>query len=260
MKKVVIVTGASSELGLNVIEKLLERDYKIYALARDIEKIQLKHETLSKKTLDLTDKDSCKKVMGEIGNENESLDVLVNIAAITVSGETLKSTEEEFSDVLKVNVLGMFNIIKYFIKEKGRNNKAKIVNITSMVGFVAFPNFGIYSASKSAQEALGLSLRYELKKDHITVTNIAPGAIEKKDKKVKKSHKRTAREKFTILRHLMPILSSKDVAKAIVRVVEIENPPARIIVGWDARIVFLLQKILPFSLFDKLMLFVWTKK
>lgn len=260
MKKVAIVTGASSDLGLSVIEKLLSKDFNVYALARNTEKIKLTDERLSKKTLDLTDKDSCKKVMGEIGNENESLDVLVNIAGITVSGETLKSTEEEFSDVLKVNVLGMFNIIKYFIKEKGRGNYVKIINITSMTGLVAFPNFGIYSASKFAQEALGLTLRYELMTNKVSVTNIAPGAIEGTDRSSKSTSSRTARKKFAILGYLLPIVKLESVADKIAGIVEMGRPPARIIIGRDAKIVYLLQKILPFSLFDKLMLFVWNKK
>jgi len=70
----------------------------------------------------------------------------------------------------------------------------------------------------------------------------------------------TARGKFGLLKVLMPIQSSEFVAAAIAGVVDKENPPARMILGQDAKITYLLQKILPFSLFDKLMIYVWNKK
>jgi short-subunit dehydrogenase len=260
MKKVAIVTGASSELGLKVIEKLLNRGFKVYALARNVEKIGLKHESLSKKNLDLTSEDTCKEVFSGIGKESRNWQVLVNIAGVTLQGEVLRFAQEEFEKALKVNELGTFNAIKYFVNEKVATEKVKIINITSMTGLVSFPNFGIYSALKSAQEALGLAMRYEMKKYKVSITNIAPGAIEKKGSLEKKSKRKTAREKFKLLKLLMPILSSEYVAEKVVDVTEMKNPPARIILGSDAKILYFLQKILPFSLFEKLMFYVWNKK
>jgi len=260
MSRVAIVTGSSSELGANVIEGLLRKGHKVYALSRSKEGIKLEDKMLSKIEFEITNSESCKKAIKQITKKSGSVDILINIVGVTVTGKTLDYESEDLAKTLEVNVVGMFNVIKHLVENNNSNRLVNIINITSMAGIVAFPNFGIYSASKFAQEALGMSLAYELDKYNIKVTNIAPGAIQKKVLSKDTQKRRSAREKFTLIKWLMPIVSSKKVSEIIVETAENTNPPKRILVGRDAKTMYYLQKLLPFSVFSRLMLYVWNKR
>ena len=106
-------------------------------------------------------------------------------------------------------------------------------------------------------EALGLALRYELAPS-TKVVNVAPGALRTETSK-KMSHK-SAREKIPLLNWLMPLTSPEDVAIVIDKLINAPSVPPRVLIGRDAHIINMMQKMLPFSFFDKIILYVWRKK
>lgn len=257
MKRVVLITGATSDLAKEVISKLAIEGYKVYATS----KVEFTPEdkSVSVFSLDVRSWENCKDVIEKIIKREKRIDCLINIAGYTISGPSLSFNEDDFKNLLDINLLGPFRLIKSiypFMKQRGGG---RIINITSLNGLVSLPNFGLYSSSKHALEALGNALYYELYKEKIFVTNLAPGAIEKKGGGLTFSHK-PAREKFFLLKFLMPMLSPEKVADSIVNLLQNPNPPPTLVLGSDAKILLALKRFLPGFIWWYLMRYVWEKK
>ena len=211
--------------------------------------------------LDITSNKDCKLAVEKIISEEGRIDVLINNAAYTLAGPTIEFESQEYLEILNINAVGAFRLIKEVYPYMKGKKSGKIINITSFNGLVSLPNFGLYSSSKFAMEALGLSLRYELAEDGICVTNVAPGAISiDRQKRGKTLPHRTAREKFWILRILMPMISRDAIVRKVENIIENSSPPARVVLGRDAKITTFLQRCLPSVVWDRLMRFVWNKK
>ena len=255
--KVVLVTGTSSDLGMAVVHKFNELNYKVYALSRT--SVHFTDKRIVNKSLDLTNEANCKKVIEEIYAKERRIDVLVNLAGSTVSGPTLNYSLNQFKELMEVNLFAPFYLTQCVYPIMKKNGDGRIINITSLNGLVSLPNFGLYSASKHALEALGNALYFELAKENIYVTNVAPGAIRKKGGSgVDFSHK-PAREKFPMLAYLLPMLTTDMVANKIAEVVGKKNPPTSVVLGPDAQILTLLKRLLPQFLWIKLMRLIWEK-
>lgn len=181
MQKVALVTGVTSELGSSIV-KNLSNSCVVYAAARDINSVA-KGKNIRPVRLDITKGNDCKEVVEKVIKEQKKIDILVNCAGYTIVGPSLGFSTEDFLAILDTNTIGAFRLIKQVVPHMIERSYGRIINITSMNGLVTLPNFGLYSASKHALEALGLSIRYELSGKNVWVTNVAPGAIFSKSDK-----------------------------------------------------------------------------
>jgi NAD(P)-dependent dehydrogenase (short-subunit alcohol dehydrogenase family) len=252
-KKVVLITGGNSGLGKAIAQELILRGHVVYGTTRNLPfpKIEGMHFV----KLDVTSETEIKEAIRKITRAEKRIDVIINNAGTTLTGPSLQFTVEDFKNILDINLIGAFRLFKIALSFP---NKPKlIINITSLNGFLSLPNFGLYCASKFAMEGLGLALRYELA-PLIKVVNVAPGALQMESAK-KMPHK-PAREKFPLLNWLMPLTSPEDVARAIEKLINASSVPPRVLVGRDAQIINLMQKVLPFSLFDRIVFYIWRKK
>lgn len=259
MKKIVLVTGASSALGRSVCEHLIEQDYIVYAGSRDTKKLKF-NKKIHPIKLDITSDGNVKKTVATIIKEQKRIDVLINCAGNTLSGSTQDFSTSDYIDLLQVNVLGAFRLIKEVVPHMKKGKTGSIITVTSMSGLISFPNFGLYSSSKFALEALSESLYYELKKDTIHVTTIAPGAIYNSDADVSKMPHKPAREKFAVLKLLLPMVTIDEITHYILDIVNSQNPPSRVVVGRDAKLVYTMNRILPQRLWNALMVYIWQRK
>jgi len=251
-KKVIFITGAGSGLGEMIALTLLEKGHSVYGSFYS-SAISSKNKNLFK--MDVKSSDSIKIALRKVINIEGRIDVLINNVGATISGPSRGNSEQDFQRLLDMNVVGPFRVIKEALKYSPKPKM--IINITSLSAILSLPNFAIYSASKHAMEAFGIALRYELW-PKTKVVNVAPGALVSKNN-VKILHK-TARNKFPILNWLIPLTSYDKVSKSISKLVEQVNPPKRVIIGRDAKIISIMQRIVPDFLFDRLMLFIWRKK
>lgn len=264
MKKVILITGCSSGLGKCLAELLSQKGNLVYAgIRNDEERRKLTLQWKSQSTLfpiklDITSDKECADVVAKIIKEQKKIDVLINNAGYTLSGPVENFKSSDLMNLLNTNVVGSFRLIKEvtpFMKEK---KSGHIITITSLNGLVALPNFSLYCSSKFALEGLTRSLVSEFAKYNINITNIEPGAMRGEvspDKEKKLSHK-PARERFAILKILLPIVTIETVAQKINEVIEMQSPPTSVLVGNDARITTLLQRFLPTSLWNKLLSFI----
>lgn len=253
MSKVILITGGARGLGKSIAQQLASEGHIVYCTSRNIESLELDGVKYLK--LDITSEVDCSRVMLEIIKNEKRVDVIVNNAGITLSGPTLDFSVDDFKKILDTNVIGSFRLIKAL--SLLNTNPSLIVNITSLNGFLSFPNFGLYCASKFAMEALGLALRYELA-THSKVVNVAIGALE--SEAINKMPHKSAREKSLILKLLMPFTSHKYVSKVIGKLIRSSAVPPRVLIGLDSHIINMMQKLLPLFIFDKLIFYIWNKK
>ncbi|MDO9385848.1 MAG: SDR family NAD(P)-dependent oxidoreductase [Thiobacillus sp.] len=252
-KKVILLTGANGGLGKVVAQHLISKGHIVYGTSRNEELVG--KGGVHWLVVNINSDDDCMIAIRTIVTKEGRLDTIVNNAGITLSGPTLEFSTDDFKKIFDTNVIGPFRLIKaaYSFPTKPE----LIVNITSLNGFMSYPNFGIYSASKFAMEALGFALRYELAPS-TKVVNVAPGAIHSETSN-KMSHK-SARERIPFLKWLMPLTLQEDVAIVIGKLIIATSVPPRVLVGRDAYIINMLQKILPSTMFDKIIFYIWGKK
>ena len=249
-KKIVLLTGANSGLGKVIAKHLLSKGHVIYGTSRNT---GLKDtDNLHWLAVDINSDDDCMNAIRTITAKEGRLDVIINNAGITLSGPTLDFSSSDFQSILDTNVIGPFRLIKGAFSQAIK--PSLVINITSLSGIMSYPNFGIYSASKFAMEALGFALRHELSPS-TRVVNVAPGAIKADSTKVM-VHK-PARERMPLLKWLMPLTSQEDVAIVIGNLIRAKSVPARVLVGRDALIINMLQRILPLAVFDKIIIYIW---
>jgi len=252
-KKVVLITGGNSGLGKIIAQNLISKGYVVYGTSRNAELPKIAGMHFLK--LNITSDTETKDAINEIIKKEKRIDIIINNAGITLTGPTLGFSAEDFKNILDTNLIGPFRLLKAALSLP---NKPKLViNITSLNGFLSLPNFGLYCASKFAMEGLGLALRYEL--GPLTkVVNVAPGALFMES--AKKIPHKPAREKFPLLSWLMPLTFPEDVSVVIEKLINASSVPPRVLVGRDAYIINLMQKILPSSIFDRIVFYIWRKK
>ncbi|HBH49374.1 MAG TPA: short-chain dehydrogenase/reductase [Bacteroidales bacterium] len=174
MKKVVLITGATSGLGLNMAQKLSRNHYIVYASGRNIST----HKDLPNLKfiyLDVTKEDVIKSAVDLIISEQGRIDMLINSAGIGIAAAIEEIDTQLVKEAFDINYMGIIRMVQYVIPPMRRAGGGKIINIGSIAGRVGLPFQGIYSSTKFAVEGLSEALRIELKPFGIHVVIIEPG-------------------------------------------------------------------------------------
>lgn len=178
MKKIALVTGASSGIGAATVRRLIADGYTVYAGARRVERMQplagLGARVLS---LDVCDDASMMATMDTIRAETDQLDVLVNNAGYGSYGALEDVPMSEARRQFDVNVFGLGRLTQLALPMLRAQGHGTLINVTSIGGKIHEPLGGWYHASKFAVEGLSDCLRMELAPFGIRVIVIEPGAI-----------------------------------------------------------------------------------
>ena len=186
MDKVAMITGATRGIGKQIALTLANEGYNIvlnYRTEND-ELKQLKNEIESKKVKcltvqgDVTNFEDCKQMIESAIKEFGKIDVLVNNAGITKDMLLARMKEEDFKQVIDVNLVGTFNMTKNVISYMMKARNGKIINISSVVGIAGNAGQTNYSASKAGIIGFTKSLAKEVASRNILVNAVAPGFIE----------------------------------------------------------------------------------
>lgn len=179
MKKTILITGCSSGIGYCVAKGLHERGYRVFATARkkvDAEKLSL--EGLESFRLDLNDSNSIHFAFEEVMRRtNGELFALFNNGAFGLPGAVEDLNRDALRTQFETNVFGWLELTNLAIPVMRRQGYGRIIQNSSVLGFVSMPYRGAYNASKYAIEGLSDTLRLELKGTHIYVSLIEPGPI-----------------------------------------------------------------------------------
>ncbi|MCQ6959314.1 SDR family NAD(P)-dependent oxidoreductase [Mucilaginibacter aquariorum] len=174
--KTVLVTGASSGIGLLVASKLHENGYKVIGTSRDPKKHQAKL-PFKVLPLDLNDVHSIASFGKHLFSEIEQLDVLINNAGYLVNGLAEETPIELGRQQFETNFWGTIKLTNELLPYFRNQKHGKIITIGSLLGLVSLPNVAYYAASKHALEGYFKALRFELNQFNIKVVMVEPIAF-----------------------------------------------------------------------------------
>ncbi|MFH0882780.1 MAG: SDR family oxidoreductase [bacterium] len=266
---VVWVTGASSGIGWASALLLARRGWNVAVSARDerkLEKLARRREDLHAYPLDVTDPIAREDVHARIVRDLGSVDVLINNAGYGLRGVVEEVPMHQVRDLFDVNVFAPLALARLVLPDMRRRRRGRIINISSVVGRVAFPISGLYASSKHALEGWTDALRIEVKPWNIHVSLVEPGPIRTKFGRTAKD---ISRRQLTnsgspyapYYRRFLKggyfssgmLWSPSTVAWKVLKAVEEPYPSARYPVHWIAHIAPLLASLLPERLMDKLL-------
>ncbi len=171
--KVVVVTGVSSGIGRITAEMFFTRGCKVFGTVRNLEKAE-PIQGVELIEMDIRDEDSIQRGFASIIAQAKRIDVLVNSAGVTLLGATEESSIAEGQALFDTNVWGILRTIQAVLPYMRLQNAGRIVNISSVLGFLPAPYMGLYSASKHAVEGLSETLDHEVREFGIRVTLVEP--------------------------------------------------------------------------------------
>jgi NADP-dependent 3-hydroxy acid dehydrogenase YdfG len=179
MKKLVVITGASSGIGEAIAKQLSAQGHPLLLLARRIERLEALNlpNTLSVK-VDVTNKGDFEAAIKQAEAQFGPVDALVNNAGAMLLGQVDTQASSEWKTMFDVNVLGLLNGMQTVLASMKANNTGTIINISSIAGRKTFGNHAAYCGTKFAVHAISENVREEVAEFNVRVITIAPGAVE----------------------------------------------------------------------------------
>lgn len=172
-KKIAIVTGGNSGIGLYTARSLYKSGCVVYDLSRrDIQTAGIIHICT-----DVTDEEFVSKAIEQILEKEGRIDILINCAGFGISGAVEFTESNDAKKQMDVNFFGMANVNKAVLPIMRKAGQGRIVNISSVAAIAPIPFQAYYTASKAAINAYSAALANEVKPYGISVTAILPGDI-----------------------------------------------------------------------------------
>lgn len=243
--KTIVITGASSGIGLATGEYFAKKGFKVYGLSRTSGTSKL----ITYIPCDVTKKEQVESAFESI---QEDINAVVNNAGVGISGAVEYATTEDIKKIIDVNILGVVNVCQvatpYLRKTKGR-----IVNIGSVAGELTIPFQLFYSITKASVGVLSEGLNMELRPFGIKVITVMPGDTKtsftnnrKKTEVVNDLYK--DRIQKSVARMEKDEQHGKDpvtVSKVIYKVIKKKHPPIKVAVGFEYKIFVFLKRLFP---------------
>lgn len=173
MSQVVFITGGSSGIGKAIGELLHESGYKVFGTSRNSSNYPNSKFPLI--DMNVLDRLSITNAVLEIIHHEGKIDILINNAGIGITGPMEEIPIEETHHAMQVNFYGPLQVINAVLPFMREQKKGRILNITSIAGYMGLPYRGIYSASKGALGIATETYRLELKSFGIEMCSVAPG-------------------------------------------------------------------------------------
>lgn len=171
--KVVVVTGVSSGIGRATAVKFVARGCRVFGTVRNVAKAQAIPGVVLIE-MDIRDEASVRGGIQTVIAQAKHIDVLVNSAGVTLLGATEETSIAEAQTLLDTNLLGILRTIQAVLPHMREQRAGRIVNISSVLGFLPAPYMGLYSASKHAVEGLSETLDHEVRQFGIRVALVEP--------------------------------------------------------------------------------------
>jgi len=177
--KTALITGASRGIGNAIAIQLKNEGFRVLGTATSLAGAsKLEDQGLEGMVLDLNSSDSKKKFWEEVISKETQISVLVNNAGITRDNIVLRMSEDEWQDIMNVNLNGTFYFSKKVLKMMLKLKWGRVINITSTSASIGNKGQSNYSAAKAGVEAFTKSLAREVGSRNITINSIAPGFID----------------------------------------------------------------------------------
>jgi glucose 1-dehydrogenase len=182
--RVALVTGADTGIGWAIAQRLQADGFALAFHTRDEEDdARERFDEIAARGRaewvpgDVSDPETCERIVREAVEKLGRIDVLVNNAGVTSAKPALDLTAEDFDKIFTIDVRGAFLLARAAALSMRESGGGSIVNITSVHEHIPRPGFALYAAGKAALGMLTRSLALELAADGIRVNAVAPGAI-----------------------------------------------------------------------------------
>jgi NAD(P)-dependent dehydrogenase (short-subunit alcohol dehydrogenase family) len=255
-KKVVVITGASSGIGLATAGLFVEKGYAVYGLSRR----KINKNEFSEIQTDVNDDESVKKAIEEVLGKEGRIDILINNAGFAMVGAAEESSISQIKSMFETNFFGAIRATNAVLPVMRKQRSGRILHTSSIVGFLPGPYMTFYTASKHALEGYAESLDHEVREFGIRSILVEPSFMNtsinsspiEPDLPVQDYAKK--REQFArfVEAGVASSPSPELVAKKFLEAVEAANPKLRYPVGKDAARTAPLRRFAPASLFDKI--------
>lgn len=181
-KRVAIVTGGGSGIGLAIAEKFISENIQTVIVGRDEEKLKAAKEKLGEycypMICDISNLSSIPLLVENVIKQFGQIDILVNNAGINMKKDFTEVTDEEFQSIITTNLCSVFSLSREVVKYMLLKGSGSIINISSMAAQYGIPRVIAYSASKTAIDGMTRAMAVELSPNGIRINAIAPGFIE----------------------------------------------------------------------------------
>ncbi len=249
-----VVTGAAGGIGRAIATSLARRgcnlalaDINDEALERTAAEIAAAPGVrISKHHLDVSDRDAVAAFPDRVIAEHTGVDVLVNNAGVALGGTFEQISEADFEWLFGINFWGVVRMTRAFLPLLHQSDDARIVNLSSIFGIIAPPGNTAYSASKFAVRGFSESLRHELRKTCIGVTVVHPGGVAtsivrsaRMPKTNSPDEEEAKRKSFEAILTLPPATAGETIVRGV------ERRKARVLVGSDAKVLALIERLMP---------------
>lgn len=248
-QKVWYVTGTSKGLGLALVKKLLESDYRVAATSRNLEELkkavgEVSEERFLPLQVDLKNINSIAQSIKLAYEHFGQIDVAVNNAGYGIGGAIEELSEQEIRASFEVNVFGSIFVIQNVLPYMRAKRYGHIINISSIAGLAPHTGWSIYAATKSAIIGMSDALAQDVKSMGIKVTFVAPGGFRTEfntaeslvvsDLKIADYLPLHEEIKKFIANHGNQLGDPEKAAEVFIELVESDNPPTSLFLGSDS--------------------------
>ncbi|CDZ75882.1 2-dehydro-3-deoxy-D-gluconate 5-dehydrogenase [Legionella massiliensis] len=277
-QKTILITGCSSGIGHDTAIDLSRRGYQVIASCRkqdDLNKLQALG--LEAVLMDMDDEESIVNAFAEVLDKTEGrIDVLINNAGYGQAGALEDIPRDAMRQQFETNVFGLMDLTRLAIPVMRKQGHGRIINISSLLGFVSMPFRGAYNASKYAVEGISDTLRLELKSSGIDVIAIQPGPIQSRfrDNVLDHSLKKIDKENSYFNQQYQEMLNgyrqqkegsvftqgTDAVIAKLLHAIEAKHPKAKYPVTFPSHLFAFLKRVLSTKMLDRLMSYLSRKE
>jgi NAD(P)-dependent dehydrogenase (short-subunit alcohol dehydrogenase family) len=227
----VLITGATSGIGLYIANQLHDKGYKVYGTSRTPEKQRqsLRFELLE---LDITSEASVQNCIDTLLAKSPTIDVLINNAGIGICGSAEETSLEQAYRQVETNFWGAVKMTRAILPMMREQRSGKIITIGSLGGIIGIPYQSYYSAAKHALEGFYKSLRFEVSSFNIKISIIEPGFFKTNFHNTFEYAKPAISDYDTLRNNALPVFSEsiekadtpEPVAQIVLKILKSRNP------------------------------------
>jgi short-subunit dehydrogenase len=243
MKEFILITGASSGIGYEMAQQLAAEKFNLILVARSIGKLEEMQNKLSSQfgievrhiQKDLSKTDLAIELFNEVKSQNLVVTHLVNNAGFGGYGNFLETSLQSELDMINLNVSSLVVLTKLFAQDMASRKSGRIMNVASILSFLPFPYYSVYSATKTFVLTFSETIAAELEGSGVVITALCPGTVE--------TAFHTPEMRKTNAMNTNKPASAKDVAIAGVNL--LLNGKGKVIVGFNNWFISNLPRIMP---------------
>jgi NADP-dependent 3-hydroxy acid dehydrogenase YdfG len=192
--KTVFITGASAGIGRASALAFAREGARLLLCSRRIDPLhELSHELTAAGAqavyafaLDVSDRISVERTLGQLPSSWREVDILVNNAGLSRGlTKVYEQDPEDWQEMIDTNVLGLLHVTRAIVPGMVERGRGHVINLGSIAGHMTYPNGAVYCASKAAEKAISEGLKLDLMGTPVRVTSVDPGMVETEFSKVR---------------------------------------------------------------------------